>query len=107
MNWKTFFATGLELLVWLGGLLALALMNPASNSHFSLCLFNWLGFTGCPGCGIGHAVSWLFHGNLSASWQSHPLGVFAVPVLAHRIYTLACKQFILINNLNQRHANSR
>lgn len=106
-NWKTYFATTFELLVWVGGLLTLALMNPASNGHFSICLFNRLGFTSCPGCGIGHAISWLFHGNITASWQAHPLGLLALPVLLHRIVTLLRKQFMLINNLNKQHAKLR
>lgn len=106
-NWRTYITAGFELLVWTTGLLLLAFMNPGSSEHFSLCLFNRLGFTSCPGCGIGHAISWLFHGNLNESWRAHPLGIVAVPVLLHRIYFLARRQITLYNNLKQQHANNR
>ncbi len=76
-----------ELTVWITALTLLALMSP-ENSHYSLCPLNFTGITFCPGCGLGHSISWLFHGNLTASFNSHPLGIFAVLILISRIVTL-------------------
>ncbi|MCA1745114.1 MAG: DUF2752 domain-containing protein [Bacteroidales bacterium] len=45
-----------------------------------------LGF--CPGCGLGTSISWLFRGQLSQSFASHPLGIPAVGILVHRIWTI-------------------
>ncbi|MBC7936899.1 MAG: DUF2752 domain-containing protein [Rhizobacter sp.] len=63
-------------------------MNPAADNHYSLCFFKWMGFSFCPGCGLGHSISWLFHGNIGKSFSEHPLGIFAVGILIHRIYKI-------------------
>lgn len=78
----------MEAVVWTAGLVALACTNPDQEGLFSLCVFKWLGFSFCPGCGLGHAVAYLFHGELIHSFQAHPLGPFAVPVLVGRIVSL-------------------
>jgi hypothetical protein len=77
----------LELFFWTAGLLCLALINPAAD-HFSLCVLKSLGFEHCPGCGLGAAISYLFHGEIAQSLASHPLGLFALITIAHRIITL-------------------
>ena len=77
-----------EAFFWMGALLFLAATDPNGGAHYSLCLFKWLGLDFCPGCGLGHAVSYLFHGDIARSWQAHPLGIPAVIILGHRIYTL-------------------
>jgi hypothetical protein len=50
-----------------------------------------MGITWCPGCGIGHAISWLIHGNLINSWHAHWLGVPALLMIVYRIYVLGRK----------------
>jgi hypothetical protein len=80
-----------ELLFWIAALAWLACMNPAEE-HFSFCLFHHLGLW-CPGCGIGHSISWLLHGNIVQSFHTHYLGIFALAVIAHRIYILSKSQF--------------
>jgi hypothetical protein len=85
---KINIGTYFELSVWVLGLVFLGLMNPSSEGHFSICLFKWLGFSFCPGCGLGHSISWLFRGEIRQSLHAHPLGVFALTVLMHRIYVL-------------------
>jgi hypothetical protein len=85
---KKYFFTYSELAVWTVGLVWLALMDPSVETHFSLCMFKWIGLSFCPGCGLGHAISWLFHGDLQQSVRSHPLGLFAVTILVYRIFTL-------------------
>lgn len=77
----------IELLFWISGLIWLFIDNPHEN-HFSFCPIKNLGFSFCPGCGLGHAISFLFHGNLQQSFDSHPLGIFALIVIIARIFTL-------------------
>jgi hypothetical protein len=48
-----------------------------------------MGITWCPGCGIGHAISWLIHGDLAKSFHAHWLGVPALILIIYRIYVLA------------------
>ena len=77
----------LEITFWSFALLWLAFL-PMGEGHFTLCPIGALGFTWCPGCGLGHAIHELFHGNWAASWQHHPFALPAVLILLHRIYTL-------------------
>ena len=78
--------TIIELIVWVTGLLVLALSNPYSQG-LDLCPFKFMGWS-CPGCGLGHSISWLFHGDIRQSLEAHPLGILAVVVLFYRIVTL-------------------
>jgi len=77
-----------ELLFWLAALTALAFTDPGSASHFSLCPLKASGITWCPGCGLGHSISWLFHGNIVRSWHAHWLGIPALFIIMYRIYVL-------------------
>ncbi|MEM6645472.1 MAG: DUF2752 domain-containing protein [Bacteroidota bacterium] len=78
----------LEAVIWTAGLIALACTDPNAPGLFDLCVFKWVGFDGCPGCGLGHAVAHLFRGEWLASWHAHPLGGPALLVLTGRIATL-------------------
>jgi hypothetical protein len=78
-----------ELTAWTSALVLLALMDPATDSHYSFCMFKFIGISYCPGCGLGHSISFLFHGNLRESFSAHPLGIFAVLVILFRIYKLS------------------
>jgi len=89
-----------ELIFWLTAILSLAIFNPAAEIHFSLCVFKLLGITWCPGCGIGHAISWLLHGNLSASFKAHWLGLPSLTVIFYRIYSLSLLQMFTFRKLN-------
>jgi hypothetical protein len=73
----------------MAALILLAFMNPSSSVHHSLCIFKFMGFEFCPGCGIGHSINYLLHGDLSNSFRAHPLGVFALSVILYRIYQLS------------------
>jgi hypothetical protein len=88
-----FFMRYFEVTVWVVALILMASMSPV-DSHSGLCPFKAVGLPFCPGCGLGHSISWLFHGNLTASFSAHPLGWFAVLVLFYRIYTLVRKPVI-------------
>jgi len=78
-----------EAVIWLLSLMALALHKPTETNHFTLCPLYNLGFDFCPGCGLGHSVSYLLHGEIHRSFEAHPLGIFAVIVLSCRIIQLS------------------
>ncbi|UZD23198.1 DUF2752 domain-containing protein [Algoriphagus halophytocola] len=78
----------LELIFWIGSLLAIFLLDPHSSTHFSLCPLSQLGFDWCPGCGLGRAMSLLAKGEFQASWALHPLAGLAYVVIIARIVQL-------------------
>jgi len=73
-----------EAFVWITGLTLMAVMSPV-DAHASFCPLKNLGFSFCPGCGLGHAIAWLFRGDLVQSFHAHPLGIAAVLILTWRI----------------------
>lgn len=73
-----------EILFWMLGLGALALMEPDGKHLFSLCPFSWVWEKGCWGCGLGHGITYLFRGEWQASWEAHPLALPAVVILLWR-----------------------
>jgi hypothetical protein len=86
---KRYFNKYFELVFWATALIALAFADPAGPPHFSLCPFKALGISWCPGCGIGHAILWLFYGSITNSLHAHWLGIPALGGILYRIYTLA------------------
>ena len=80
-----------ELLFWLGGLAYLAFIDPEGSGLPSLCILKAVGITYCPGCGMGASISYVLHGDVSMSMASHPLGIFALIVIVHRIILLLKK----------------
>jgi hypothetical protein len=81
----------IEAMMWITGLAILAIINPYSHPHFSICPFKNCGFKYCPGCGLGHSISYLFHGNIKASLQAHILGIPTVIILSARSISLIKK----------------
>ncbi|MBM4176790.1 MAG: DUF2752 domain-containing protein [Ignavibacteria bacterium] len=81
-----------EAFIWMAGLIALILISPSNDSHFTFCFFKNVGIDFCPGCGLGKSISYLFHGKISASFEAHPLGTVAAIVLSLRIYSLIKRQ---------------
>jgi hypothetical protein len=79
----------LEAIVWVAALVWLALSDPAGGTHYTLCPLANLGFHWCPGCGLGRAISCVFHGELAESLHYHFLGAPAILILLGRIVTLA------------------
>ena len=86
---KKFLQRYFELAFWIAALLSLAFMNPGTDVHYSFCLFKFIGINFCPGCGLGHAISFIFHGDLQSSLKAHPLGIFALLIIVYRIYQLS------------------
>jgi hypothetical protein len=87
-----------ELIFWIVSIILLAIMEPGTDPHFSFCMFKLLGINFCPGCGLGHSISYLFQGNMRASLSSHPLGIFAVIIILLRIYKLLQLHFSKLNS---------
>ena len=81
----------LEALIWTASLVGLAVLGPSLEGHLTFCIPTLLGFDGCWGCGVGRSISHALHGDLAGSWASHPLGIFALTVIATRIITLVYK----------------
>lgn len=78
-----------EAFIWTVGLLAMASFDPHASAHLiSLCPLDALGFSFCPGCGLGHSIAHLARGELLLSWEAHPLGLPAVLVISGRVGTL-------------------
>lgn len=88
---------GFEAMIWIFGLIYLALINSPVATHFTICPLSHLGFKHCPGCGLGNSISYLFRGDFSSSFHSHPLGIFALIIIIFRIITI-------INNNRRRYA---
>lgn len=89
----------LEAVVWILGLMILIFISPGSGSHFTFCVFNNIGLDFCPGCGLGKSISFLFRGDITASFDSHPLGLIAIAILSFRVYSLIKKQIQKIQSI--------
>jgi hypothetical protein len=76
-----------EAFIWISGLTLMAEMPP-TDEHASLCPLKAAGFSFCPGCGLGHSVSWLFRGEFLHSFHTHPLGMAAVAILLWRVIVI-------------------
>jgi hypothetical protein len=85
---KHFFLKYFELAFWIAAIVSLAFTDPAGPVHFSLCPLKALGITWCSGCGLGHSISYLFHGDINNSLHAHWLGIPAIVIILYRIYTL-------------------
>jgi hypothetical protein len=81
---KYYFFFHFEWIALLSGLILVALLDPFSQAA-SICPIDRMGFDFCPGCGLGRSVAFAARGNLEASLQSHPLGLFAIVVIVARI----------------------
>jgi hypothetical protein len=80
-----------EAVFWIIGLGYLFFINPYTQQHFTLCPFNNLGIDFCPGCGLGKSISLLYYGDIINSLKTHPLGIFALIIIVHRIISLLNK----------------
>ncbi len=60
----------------------------ADETGASLCFFNWLGITWCPGCGLGHSIHYALHAQFEASVNHHILGMPAILVMLNRVRQL-------------------
>ncbi len=79
---------GLESLIWIAAIIFLSIIEPMESSHFTICPLSAIGIEFCPGCGLGKSASYILHGDLYNSINTHPLGIFALIVLTIRIISL-------------------
>ena len=91
MDWK--YKIPLETMIWVTGIVLVGLPDPTIETTWTLCIFDWTGLfewfgLSCPGCGLGHAVGYLFRGEFALSLQTHPLGIPVVGVLLGRVLGL-------------------
>ena len=73
-----------EATLWIVGIMLVVIPDPSLERTWTLCIFDWIGLSFCPGCGLGHAVAYLFRGELMLSLQAHLLGIPVVVVLLGR-----------------------
>lgn len=74
-----------EPVIWTAVLFLLFFWTP-SETETSLCIFRFMGFQSCPGCGIGHAIHHALHVNLAESWQHHFAGIPAAGMLIYQVF---------------------
>ncbi len=80
-----------EAMIWIVALVLLFLFDE-SREHISLCIFNFLGFDFCFGCGIGRSISSVLHGEILKSFSYHFFGLPATIILVSRIIQLFLHQ---------------
>ena len=76
-----------EAFIWMTAFVFLAISNPAVH-HNTLCPLDNLGFSFCPGCGLGRSIGYFFRLDFEASVYSHPLGIPAVVLLIYRSFKI-------------------
>jgi len=92
---KYYFFLHFEWIVFLTGLLLMILLDPLSQTA-SICPIDSLGFEFCPGCGLGKSIAFAVRGNLTASLQSHPLGIVAIFIILGRIGSIFRRNYKII-----------
>lgn len=79
---------GFEGFVWIAAIVYFAFfVNPYQN-HFTICPLYNAGFEHCPGCGLGNSIALIFRGNISQSFDCHFLGIPALLIILHRIFSI-------------------
>ena len=86
---KQFVSKNFELLFWITALIALAVADPNRPSHYTLCPLKLMGVSWCPGCGLGHSIASIFHGDIKTSFSQHWFGVPALSIILFRVVVLA------------------
>lgn len=79
---------GFEGFIWIVALLYFAFFVNPNSTHFTICPLSNLGFEHCPGCGLGNSIALIFRGKFSQSFDTHILGIPALLIILHRIYSI-------------------
>jgi hypothetical protein len=79
---------GFEGFIWIAALFYFAFFVNPFDTHFTICPLSNAGFEHCPGCGLGSSISLIFHGYFVESFNTHILGIPAILIIAHRIYSI-------------------
>ena len=88
---KIWLLQHLELLFWVAAIFLLFFMNTNATEP-SLCIFRFIGFNSCPGCGLGHSIHHALHLNFVRSFDEHKLGIPALLIIMFRIEQLFFKK---------------
>ncbi|MHB1177626.1 MAG: DUF2752 domain-containing protein [Daejeonella sp.] len=91
----------IELAIWSAALLVLGISYPNTISHFTLCPIENLGFSWCPGCGLGRSISYLLRGEIKLSVNQHWFGIPALGILIFRIVQLLNKFHLNLVSTNK------
>jgi len=86
--WSMLRLIGLEGFIWIAALFYFAFFVNPSETHFTICPLAYAGFEHCPGCGLVISISLLFNGYFSDSFNAHILGIPALLIIIHRIYSI-------------------
>lgn len=86
-RWINILSRQLEVVFWFIALVWLYFL-PDTGGHFTLCPIAAMGFTWCPGCGLGHAMHDLLHGNIAEAFRHHYLVLFAFFTILFRMFKL-------------------
>jgi hypothetical protein len=81
-------AIGFEGFIWITALLYLAFFVNPFEIHFTICPLSNLGFEHCPGCGLGNSIALIFRGDIIQSFDAHILGIPALLIILHRIFSI-------------------
>ncbi|MES2873109.1 MAG: DUF2752 domain-containing protein [Bacteroidota bacterium] len=96
-----------ELIIWTAAILVLSFSYPKTINHFSLCPISGLGFSWCPGCGLGRSISYFLHGDLRLSFEYHWFGIPATGILIFRIVQLLNKFVLNLMSTNKLYDGKR
>lgn len=80
-----------ELCFWIVALLLLGTADVhthGNEKHFTLCPLANMGFSWCPGCGIGRSIAHLLQGEFKLSMGEHWFGLPALLIIVNRIVIL-------------------
>ncbi len=92
-----------EALFWITAIFLLAVSDPYSSAHYTLFLPSLLFDIQSPGYGLGHSIAHFFHGNIRASFDTHPLGIITVFVLLRHSFILLQKSYKKNRNMESYH----
>ncbi len=99
-----------ELFFWITALVLLGfadLHDHGEAAHFTLCPLANMGFSWCPGCGIGRAIAHLLQGEFSASLEHHWFGIPALLIISSRIIILVRSGLRSHNVINMKYKEER
>lgn len=91
-------------LVWLSSILLvflvviLRLLPDNSLDHFpNVCIWRYLGFSSCLGCGLTHATKALLDGKIALAWSYNPLAFIILPLMLKAYYNNWVRTSRMIN----------
>ena len=97
----------LELIIWTAAIIIFSVSYPKSADHFTLCPLSVLGFSWCPGCGLGRSISFFLHADLRLSLEHHWFGIPATFILIFRIVQLLNKFVLNLMSTNKLYDGKR